>query len=107
MALGHRQDELAAARATRDARVEKGDTIRNPRLLDQDGNLFLYDRVIANPPSSLDSWGAEDVSGDTEKKGHNRFIYGIPPKNMGDLAFVQHFMVATCSLSLLKVVCGM
>jgi type I restriction enzyme M protein len=78
----------------RDARVEKGDTIRNPRLLDQDGNLFLYDRVIANPPFSLDSWGAEDVSGDTEKKGHNRFIYGIPPKNMGDLAFVQH-MVAT------------
>ncbi|MDK4731527.1 class I SAM-dependent DNA methyltransferase [Rhizobium sp. CNPSo 3490] len=78
----------------RDARIEKGDTIRNPRLLDQDGNLFLYDRVIANPPFSLDSWGAEDVSGDTETKGHNRFIYGIPPKNMGDLAFVQH-MVAT------------
>jgi type I restriction enzyme M protein len=78
----------------RDARIEKGDTIRNPRLLDQDGNLFLYDRVIANPPFSLDGWGAEDVSGDTEKKGHNRFIYGIPPKNMGDLAFVQH-MVAT------------
>lgn len=86
----------------RDARIEKGDTIRNPRLLDQDGNLFLYDRVIANPPFSLDSWGAEDVSGDTEKKGHNRFIYGIPPKNMGDLAFVQH-MVATLNA---KGVCG-
>lgn len=78
----------------RDARIEKGDTIRNPRLLDPDGNLLLYDRVIANPPFSLDSWGAEDVAGETEKKGHNRFIYGIPPKNMGDLAFVQH-MVAT------------
>jgi type I restriction enzyme M protein len=86
----------------RDARIEKGDTIRNPRLLDQEGNLFLYDRVIANPPFSLDSWGAEDVSGDTEKKGHNRFIYGIPPKNMGDLAFVQH-MVATLNA---KGVCG-
>ncbi|MGY6570560.1 MAG: N-6 DNA methylase [Salinarimonas sp.] len=86
----------------RDARIEKGDTIRNPRLLDQDGNLFLYDRVIANPPFSLDRWGAEDVSGDTEKKGHNRFIYGIPPKNMGDLAFVQH-MVATLNT---KGVCG-
>lgn len=86
----------------RDARIEKGDTIRNPRLLDQDGNLFLYDRVIANPPFSLDSWGAEDVAGDTEKKGHNRFIFGIPPKNMGDLAFVQH-MVATLNA---KGVCG-
>lgn len=86
----------------RDARIEKGDTIRNPRLLDADGNLILYDRVIANPPFSLDSWGADDVSGENEKKGHNRFIYGIPPKNMGDLAFVQH-MVATLSP---KGICG-
>jgi len=86
----------------RDARIEKGDTIRNPRLIDGDGNLILYDRVIANPPFSLDSWGADDVSGENEKKGHNRFIYGIPPKNMGDLAFVQH-MVATLAP---KGVCG-
>ena len=78
----------------RDARIEKGDTIRNPRLIDAEGNLVLYDRVIANPPFSLDSWGADDVSGENEKSGHNRFVYGIPPKNMGDLAFVQH-MVAT------------
>lgn len=78
----------------RDARIEKGDTIRNPRLLDTDGNLIMYDRVIANPPFSLDAWGAEDVSGENEKKGFNRFGFGIPPKNMGDLAFVQH-MVAT------------
>jgi type I restriction enzyme M protein len=86
----------------RDARIEKGDTIRNPRLLDTDGNLLLYDRVIANPPFSLDTWGAEDVSGENEKKSFNRFIYGIPPKNMGDLAFVQH-MVATLNA---KGVCG-
>ncbi|MCA3605733.1 MAG: SAM-dependent DNA methyltransferase [Methylobacterium sp.] len=78
----------------RDARIEKGDTIRNPMLKDGDGNLIVYDRVIANPPFSLDSWGADDVSGDAEKQGFNRFIYGIPPKNMGDMAFVQH-MVAT------------
>ena len=57
---------------------------------------------MANPPFSLDSRGADDVSGDTEKKGHNRFIYGIPPKNMGDLAFVQH-MIASLSV---KGVCG-
>lgn len=86
----------------RDARIEKGDTIRNPRLLDNEGNLILYDRVIANPPFSLDAWGADDVSGENEKKSFNRFIYGIPPKNMGDLAFVQH-MVATLNA---KGVCG-
>ena len=86
----------------RDARIEKGDTIRNPRLLDTEGNLILYDRVIANPPFSLDAWGADDVSGENEKKSFNRFIYGIPPKNMGDLAFVQH-MVATLNA---KGACG-
>jgi type I restriction enzyme M protein len=85
-----------------DARIEKGDTIRNPRLLDQDGNLILYDRVIANPPFSLDGWGADVVSGDSERKSFNRFTFGIPPKNMGDLAFVQH-MLATLNL---KGMCG-
>jgi type I restriction enzyme M protein len=85
-----------------DARIEKGDTIRNPRLLDQDGNLILYDRVIANPPFSLDGWGADVVSGDSERKSFNRFTFGIPPKNMGDLAFVQH-MLATLNM---KGMCG-
>ncbi len=72
-----------------DARIEKGDTIRDPRLL-QDGELMLYDRVIANPPFSLDAWGIETAEGD----GYGRFRFGIPPKTKGDLAFVQH-MVAT------------
>ena len=39
------------------ARIEKGDTIRDPKLVDE-GELLLYDRVIANPPFSLDDWGA-------------------------------------------------
>ena len=78
----------------RDARIEKGDTIRNPRLLDTDGNLVLYDRVIANPPFSLDKWGADEAGGDAEKSSFNRFKYGIPAKNIGDFAFVQH-MLAT------------
>ena len=72
-----------------DARIEKGDTIRDPKLV-QGGELILYDRVIANPPFSLDQWGAEMAGQD----GFTRFHYGIPPKNMGDYAFVQH-MVAT------------
>ncbi|WP_217352668.1 class I SAM-dependent DNA methyltransferase [Sphingomonas sp. ID1715] len=78
----------------RDARIEKGDTIRNPRLLDAEGNLILYDRVIANPPFSLDKWGATEAAGDAERLGFNRFRYGIPAKNIGDFAFVQH-MLAT------------
>lgn len=70
-------------------RIEKGDTIRDPKLL-KDGELQLFDRVIANPPFSLDDWGRDDA----EHDAFGRFRFGIPPKTKGDLAFVQH-MVAT------------
>lgn len=76
-----------------DARIEKGDTIRDPKLRDGDG-LMLFDRVIANPPFSLDEWGREVAEHDP----HGRFRFGIPPKTKGDLAFVQH-MVATSNAS--------
>ena len=38
-------------------RIEWGDTIRNPLLLDKDGHLLQFDVVTANPPFSLDKWG--------------------------------------------------
>ena len=72
-----------------DARIEKGDTIRAPKLL-REGELMVYDRVIANPPFSLDEWG-RDVA---EDDGFGRFRFGVPPKTKGDMAFVQH-MIAT------------
>ena len=76
-----------------DARIEKGDTIRDPKLVDE-GELLLYDRVIANPPFSLDEWG-RDVAG---SDGYGRFRFGLPPKTKGDFAFVQH-MVAVLNNS--------
>lgn len=75
-----------------DARIEKGDTIRDPKLL-EDGELMLFDRVIANPPFSLEGWGIEVAEHDS----HGRFRFGMPPKTKGDLAFVQH-MVATLNV---------
>ena len=72
-----------------DARIEKGDTIRDPKLI-QDGELMLFDRVIANPPFSLKDWGHETAMTD----GYGRFRFGVPPKTKGDLAFVQH-MIST------------
>ncbi|KGM46342.1 type I restriction-modification system subunit M [Neobacillus niacini] len=72
-----------------DHRIEKGDTIREPKLL-EGGELILYDRVIANPPFSLSNWGRDEAESDE----YGRFRFGIPPKDKGDLAFVQH-MVAT------------
>ena len=72
-----------------DHRIEKGDTIRDPKLT-ENGELMLFDRVIANPPYSLKNWGREEASADE----FGRFRFGLPPANAGDYAFVQH-MLAT------------
>ena len=72
-----------------DANIARGDTIRNPKLL-QDGLLMTFDRVIANPPFSLANWGREEA----EHDGFGRFKYGLPPKGQGDLAFVQHMIAS-------------
>lgn len=74
------------------ARIEWGDTIRNPRLLSDD-RLMRFEVVVANPPFSLDKWGQEDARSDH----YNRFHRGVPPKNKGDLAFISH-MVETITV---------
>lgn len=73
----------------KDHEIKKGDTIRDPKLV-ENGELMLYDRVIANPPFSLKNWGREDV----EEDGYGRFRFGLPPKDKGDYAFIQH-MIST------------
>ena len=69
------------------ADVRKGDTLRDPQHI-QGGELMLFDRVIANPPFSLAKWGKEEAENDA----YGRFPYGTPPKDTGDLAFVQHMI---------------
>ena len=82
-----------------DARIEKGDTIRDPKLRDG-GALMLFDRVIANPPFSLDEWGREVAESDP----YGRFRYGVPPRTKGDLAFVQHMVATTHKTGMVGVV---
>ncbi|MCD5424828.1 MAG: type I restriction-modification system subunit M [Methanosarcinaceae archaeon] len=72
-----------------DARIERGDVIRNP-LHKQEDRLMKFDVVVANPPFSLDKWGREDVENDI----YNRFEYGLPPKSKGDYAFVMHMLAS-------------
>lgn len=72
------------------ARIEWGDTIRNPKLLEDD-KLMRFEVVVANPPFSLDKWGADDVASDRFK----RFERGIPPKGKGDFAFISHMIETT------------
>ena len=75
------------------ARLEWGDTIRNPKLLEDD-QLMRFEVVVANPPFSLDKWGADDVASDR----YRRFARGLPPKSKGDFAFISH-MIETTSLT--------
>ncbi|MCF6218475.1 MAG: type I restriction-modification system subunit M [Gammaproteobacteria bacterium] len=69
-------------------KIEWGDTIRNPKLLDNNGGLMHFDIVTANPPFSLDKWGHDEA--DNDKFG--RFRRGIPPKAKGDYAFILHMI---------------
>jgi type I restriction enzyme M protein len=69
-------------------RVEWGDTIRNPRLLDTDSTLKHFDIVVANPPFSLEKWGFDGAEADR----FGRFRRGLPPRTKGDYAFILHMI---------------
>jgi type I restriction enzyme M protein len=72
------------------ADIEWGDTLNNPRLLEGD-QLMNFHIVVANPPFSLDKWGADNALADQ----YNRFHRGTPPKSKGDYAFITHMIETT------------
>ena len=69
------------------ARIEWCDTLNSPALIEGD-QLMKFDVVVANPPFSLDKWGARTRRRDQ----YNRFWRGIPPKSKGDYAFITHMI---------------
>lgn len=69
------------------ARIEWCDTLNSPMLVEND-RLMKFNVVVANPPFSLDKWGAEHASDDPYK----RFIRGVPPKSKGDWAFILNMI---------------
>lgn len=71
------------------ARIEWGDTLNNPMLVEND-HLMQFDVIVANPPFSLDKWGEKHLENDI----YHRFERGMPPASKGDYAFISH-MVAT------------
>ena len=66
-------------------RIEWGDTLRNPRLIEGD-QLLKFDIVVANPPFSLDKWGYDEAD------PFHRYHRGRPPKSKGDWAFITHMI---------------
>ncbi|WP_421705846.1 type I restriction-modification system subunit M [Alloalcanivorax xenomutans] len=81
------------------ADIKKGDTLREPQHTEA-GALMTFDRVIANPPFSLKKWGKEEADSDA----YGRFPYGTPPKDAGDLAFVQHMIASLNAEGMMGVV---
>jgi type I restriction enzyme M protein len=74
-------------------RIEWGDTLLEPKLIEND-KLMRFEVVTANPPFSLDKWGAD--KGGEEAKRFNRWHRGVAPKSKGDYAFISH-MVETAT----------
>lgn len=72
------------------ADIEWGDTLNNPLLLEGD-QLMKFHIVVANPPFSLDKWGADNAPADQYKRFHR----AIPPKSKGDYAFITHMIETT------------
>ena len=84
------------------ARLQTGDVITEPGLVNPDGNLLSYDRVIANPPFSMKNWGHEMAA---EDRYHRFDRYGaIPPRTRGDLAFLLHMLAVTNAEGMVGVV---
>lgn len=81
------------------ANIQKGDTLREPQHT-VSGELMTFDRVIANPPFSLKKWGKDEADNDA----FGRFPYGTPPKDAGDLAFVQHMIASLNAEGMMGVV---
>ncbi len=69
------------------ARIEWCDTLNSPLLVESD-RLMKFNCVVANPPFSLDKWGAENAESDQ----YNRFWRGVPPKSKADWAFITHMV---------------
>ena len=110
-----------------DARIEQGDTIRDPKFKDEENELELrtFDKVMANFPFSMENW-AQNGEPKKDKKGnnvnkkdgtpqieykkeftdpYNRLIYGIPPYSNGDFAFLQHIIASLDEKGKAGVVC--
>ena len=75
--------------STDSARIEWCNTLTSPALVEND-HLMKFNNIVANPPFSLDKWGADEAENDP----YNRFSRGVPPRSKGDYAFISHMIEA-------------
>lgn len=111
-----------------DARIEKGDTILDPKFAEEDNELAIkqFDLCMANFPFSQENWTKtgspkKDNKGKTinkkdgspqleyPKEGYSdpyeRLVFGTPPYSNGDFAFLQHIIASIKNDGKAGVVC--
>jgi type I restriction enzyme M protein len=111
-----------------DARIEKGDTLLDPKFRDEENELSIrqFDLVMANFPFSQENWSKtgkpkKDSKGrvvnkkdgspqleypkDPYSDPYERLIYGTPPYSNGDFVFLQHIVASLNDTGKAGVVC--
>jgi type I restriction enzyme M protein len=73
------------------AEIWKDNVLAAPYFKSQDGGIKTFDFVVANPPFSFKAWSN---GFNPDKDEFNRFMFGVPPRKNGDLAFLLHIL--TC-----------
>jgi type I restriction enzyme M protein len=69
-----------------DGHIAHGDILAKPAFLDAHGRLRTFDVVLANPPYSIKTWNRAAFT----KDPYGRNMWGVPPQNRADYAFLQH-----------------
>lgn len=69
------------------ARLEWGDTLKDPRLV-EGGHLRKFDVVVSSPPFNVKDWGQGAAATDPYK----RYRRGVPPRGTADYAFISHMV---------------
>jgi type I restriction enzyme M protein len=69
-----------------DGRIAHGDTLSEPKFLDESGKLKTFNVVLANPPYSIKTLDRTLFAADP----FGRNIWGVPPQGRADYAFFQH-----------------
>lgn len=111
-----------------DARIEKGDTLLDPKFKEDDNELSIktFDLAMANFPFSQENWW-KNGEPKRDKKGkvvnkkdgspqleypkdgmtdpYERLVYGQPPFSNGDFAFLQHIVASVKDNGKAGVVC--
>jgi type I restriction enzyme M protein len=72
-----------------DFRIERGDTIAEPKLVQGD-RLMRFDVCLANPPYSIKQWDRDAFASDP----WGRNLYGTPPQGRADYVFWQHILLS-------------